>query len=103
MKLIQTISNKIEDELRDAEEYVTLAMQYKDTNPVQANVFFNLSAEEMKHQNMLHTEVVRLIEEYKREHGEPPKEMMARYEYLHERHIEAAKRVRAYQSLYSEQ
>jgi len=31
---------------------------------------------------------------YKKEHGEPPERMMGRYEYIHEKHISAANKIK---------
>lgn len=48
----------------------------------------------------LHEEVTELIEEYRKEKGEPPKEMMVLYEYLHENHIKQATQIRIKQGIY---
>lgn len=50
--------------------------------------------------NTLHKDVVRLIGEHRREHGEPPADMMAVYEYLHKRAVEKAGEVGALQGMY---
>lgn len=61
-----------------------------------------LSAEEMKHMQMLHNQVVKLIENYRKEKGEPPTSMLAVYDYLHEKFIEEAKEVKMMQQMYME-
>ena len=35
-----------------------------------------------------------------KEHGEPPKDMMVLWDYLHEKHIETATRIRVKQGIY---
>ena len=94
MKIIRCLAEKIEDELRDAESYIELAMTWKDEEPETAAVFDELSREEMGHVDKLHADVARLISEYRQEHGDPPKEMMALYNWLHEKHIADAMRIK---------
>ena len=50
--------------------------------------------------NIMHDDVVELIQEHRREHGEPPKLMMELYDYLHERHIEDATAVKVMQNTF---
>ena len=61
-----------------------------------------LSAEEMKHMNLLHNMVVKLIENYRKSEGEPPANMMAVYDYLHQKYIDEAKEVKVMQQMYME-
>ena len=100
MKIIKTLSEKIEDELQDAQDYIDLAMKWKTEEPETADLFYELSVEEMGHMEKLHKEVAELIEEYRKEHGEPPKEMMTLYDYLHEKHIATATRIKIKQGMY---
>lgn len=100
MKVIKCISEKIEDELNDAGEYIDLAMKWKSEEPDTADLFYELSEEEMKHMEKLHDEVTELINDYRKDHGDPPKEMMTLYEYLHEKHIKEATQIRIKQGMY---
>ena len=100
MKIIKCLSELIDEELGDAQKYVDLAMKWKQDEPQTADLFWELSTEEMGHVDKLHEEVKELIEEYRKEHGEPPKEMLTLYEYLHEKHIADAMQVKIKQSMY---
>lgn len=100
MKLIQKLSDMIEEELADAEKYIRCAMNHKEDNLSLAATFAKLSNEEMNHMSMLHEQVVNIINEYRKEHGNPPEKMQAIYDYLHQKHIEKANEIRIMQSLY---
>ncbi len=100
MKEIKMLMEHIEDELEDAHTYAELAMEYKHDDPELADLFYRLSGEEMNHMNALHKAVVSRIEEYRKQKGEPPAEMMAIYNYLHQREIEKAEKVGVLQNMY---
>ena len=100
MKIIKCLSELIEGELIDADKYIELAMRWKQDEPDTADLFYELSLEEMGHMDKLHEEVVELIDEYRKEHGEPPKDMMVLYEYLHEKHIGTATQIKVKQAMY---
>ena len=100
MKIIKCLSEKIADELNDANDYIDLAMKWKNDEPDTADLFSELSLEEMGHMEKLHEEVAELIEEYRKENGEPPKEMMVLYDYLHEQHIKTATQIKVKQGMY---
>lgn len=100
MKIIKCLSEKIEDELQDADEYVDLAMRWKQDDPETAELFYQLSVEEMGHMDKLHAQAAKLITQYRNEHGEPPKDMMILYDYLHEKHIGKATQIRVKQGMF---
>ena len=102
MKIIKVISEKVKEELKDAEAYIDLASEWRKEEPEAADVFAELSAEEMGHVNKLHTEVTQLISRYRQTKGEPPAGMLAIYDYLHEQQIENAMRVKVKQRMYEE-
>ena len=100
MQVIKLLADKIEDELNDAEHYAKLALEYKETDPETAALFFKLSNDETVHQELLHKSVVGHIMDYRREHGEPPAAMQAVYDHLHKRFIEKEEKVLALQAKY---
>ena len=102
MKIIKELSEMIEEELDGAEQYAKMAVALREEHPSLAKAFYEISTEEMRHVDMLHTEVTHLIEAHRKEHGEPPAPMMAVYEFLHGRHIEKANSIKMYQAHYRE-
>ena len=100
MKIIQILSEHIEEELDDSCEYIKKALEYKEEFPMVAKTFYELSLQEMNHMEMLHNDVKDLIEKHRREHGEPPAAMMAVYEYLHKKDIEKAAKIKVMQNQY---
>ena len=102
MKIIKCISEKIAEEVQDANAYIDLAMEWKSEEPEAAAMFYELSTEEMGHADKLHGVVAELIRRYRDENGEPPAGMMALYEYLHQKQMEDAMRVKVKQGMYNE-
>ena len=100
MKLIAKLVDRIEDEIGDVKFYAIFASEVKDTHPSLAHTLYTISTQEDAHQAALHAEVVKLIEQYRREHGEPPAAMMAVYEHEHKRAIEKMEEARRYQDIY---
>ena len=99
MKEIKKISEQIDAELEDAEKYIRCAFKNKDINRTLADMYYNLSVAEMEHVTILHDAGVKLIEEYSAEHT-IPEGMQALYDYLHERHIKWASKIRGKQEEY---
>jgi rubrerythrin len=100
MKLIKYLEDAIEEEIEGVKGYAKKAVELKDEHPGLAQTLYNISVQEDAHQAALHKEVVKIIEDHRRTHGEPPAAMMAVYEYIHQKHIDALADARRYQDVY---
>lgn len=100
MEIIKHLEDQIDSEVHDAKSYIKCALKRKDEDKELADLYYALASEEMDHMNRLHKQVVRIIEDYRKEKGEPPADMLAVYNYLHEKHIEKAAEVKSMMSLY---
>ena len=99
-KTIKRISERIEDQLDCAKKDAKSAVYYKYEDPALAKVYAEIATDEMRHVNMLHEEVVKAIEAYRKKEGEPPAAMLAVYDYLHNKQIEKANEVKNYLAQY---
>ncbi len=100
MKLIEKLTDRIDEEIEDVKYYAKLATEVKAEYPTLAQVLFNISTQEDGHQAAIHNEVVKIIEEHRRTHGEPPAPMMTVYNYLHKKSIDKLAEARMYQDVY---
>lgn len=100
MKIIRDLEEAISDEISDIRKYARWAADLKADHPNLAQVLYNISTQEDAHQAALHNEVVKIIEEHRRTHGDPPVAMMAVYDYLHKKAIDELAEARMYQDVY---
>ena len=100
MKLIKELEELMEDEIHDVKKYAKMATELKPDHPALAQVLYTISTQEDSHQNAILSEVVKIVEDYRKKNGEPPAAMMAVYEYVHKKHIDALAEARRYQELY---
>ena len=103
MKIIKCIAEKIKEEIKDAEAYIDMAIAWKKDEPDAAEVFAELSAEELGHMERRHKIVTERIEEYRSTHGEPTAGMMELYNYMHKQDIEDTMRVKVKTAMYNEE
>ena len=100
MKVIMCLTDKIDEELHDADSYIDLAMKWQAEDQDVSDLFYQLSTEEMGHMEKLHAEVVDQIKVYREENGEPPKGMMELYNHIHQKQIAEAMRIKVKQGMY---
>lgn len=102
MVIIKNLSEMISEELEGAEHYAKCAIKHREDHPTLAKTMYDIATDEMRHVDLLHTEVVKIIKAYREKSGEPPAAMMAVYEYLHEKQIEEAAEVKMLLAQYRE-
>ena len=100
MKIIKTLSEYMQEEIHDSEKYVLAALNFKEEFPEVADKLYMLSNEEMNHMQILHNVVASIIQKYRKENGEPPSDMLAIYNFVHENLINDEKEVKILQSMY---
>lgn len=100
MKIIKTISEQIKEELHGAKEYAKLAALHKSDMPTLAKVYYDMAMQEAQHADMMHTEVVKLIEK-QRTIETPPKVMLELWEEEHKEYVELAAHVKYMLSMFS--
>ena len=102
MKIIETLSEKISEEIADAKAYAEMAIEHREDYPDMAQTLYTISLEEMDHMSRLHSAVAQIIEDYRKTNGEPPAPMMAVYDYLHKKQIDNAAHVKMLQTMFKE-
>lgn len=100
MKLVKDIVEEIDDELHSAKDYIKMASKYKTEYPQVANMYYEMSMNEMTHVDKLHNAVVSLINDMKMKGVEVDPKMTAIYDYMHERAIEKATKIKVMQDNY---
>ena len=100
MLIIKKLCKMIKEEISDAEKYANCALKYKDDDKALADTFYTLSNNELQHMDLLHAQVVRLINDYRAKKGEPPEAMQAVYDYVHEEQMDAVKEIKILLSMY---
>lgn len=102
MRKISELYDHIKEEIEDAEEYIRDALRCKENDRDIADTYCTLAEEELKHAEALHKQVVRVIEAYRKTNGDPPPDMQARYDILHEMHIADVNKIRLMVRIYKE-
>ena len=102
MKKIEKLSKKIEAEIDAAHEYARCALEAKEEDPAIAETYFKVANNRLNDMSLLHAQVVSIISEYRKEHGDPPEAMKVLYNILHKKHIESAAAVKGMLALYKE-
>lgn len=100
MVIIQNISHDIKEKIHDADKDIRKAIDLKYEYPSLANDYYEFSVERMQEAMDLHSEVVKIIDEYRKENGEPPATMSALWDFSHKIIMEEADDVKILQEHY---
>lgn len=100
MKEIKHIIEQIEDECKGANEYIDDALEHKQNRKSLADLYYNLSLQELSHLDSLHNQVVALINEQKNKGVEIPDCMQDIYDWEHKRIIDKVAKVKVKQNMY---
>lgn len=87
MKILTGIIEKAHDTMDEVEWYGEKALQYKQDHKSVADVFNKIAEMHITIYDMLHKQIIDLIEEQKRMGHTPPPEMLAIWEYEHKKLI----------------
>jgi len=62
LKIIKCLTEFIHEEIHDANKYIEKALEIREEYPEVAELLNVLSSEEMRHMQMLHSQVAKLID-----------------------------------------
>jgi hypothetical protein len=87
MKILSKMIEKAHDTMEEIEFYAEKALHYKSDHKAIADTYNKIADMHITIYDMLHKEMVALIDEYKRMGNNPPPEMLAIWDYEHKKLI----------------
>lgn len=87
MKILKDLIKKADDTLDEIEWYSEKALMYREDNKAVADIYNKIADMHVTIYDMLHKQMVDLIEQKKRDGHQPPAEMLAIWDYEHEKLI----------------
>lgn len=99
VKLFKEITGYVMEELGDAEKYIKKAMCYKTTQPELAQMFYQLSTEEMGHYSMELAQLQKMASPMSAD-GNP--EMQLAYEVISEHSMDWERSIKMMQQMFRE-
>ena len=94
MKAIKTIAEDIREELDGAKHYAKLATQYKDSDRVLSEAYYNMAIQELSHVDALHSQAVRLIKVEQSAGREVPPGMQAVWDWEHSHMVDSMAKIK---------
>ena len=100
MERIKCIMRDIAEEREGAEHYAKKALQYKDSDHDLAEMYYNMSRQEMNHAENLYTQGHRLMCKIKEHDPEDYEKMLWAWEWEHDKTTEEMAEARMLQEMY---
>ena len=101
MIIIRNICHDIKEKIHDSDKDSRKAIELKYEYPILANDYYEFSVERMQEALDLHSKVVKIIEEYRKQEGEPNETMRNLWEFEHKIIIEQSEDVKILQEHYN--
>ena len=100
MIIIQNISHDIKEKIHDSDKDIRKAIELKYEYPDLADDYYNFSIDRMDEAMTLHSEVVKIIDDYKKKKGESNETMKNLWDFQHKVIIEKSEDVKILQEHY---
>ena len=100
LNLMHDLYHMMDEEVEGAETYARKAVEYKEKMPNLAKTFDAMSADEMKHANLLEAEINGAIANEKKAGHTVPPEMDAIYNFMHGHYADKLAMARVMQAKY---
>ena len=101
MEQMKKLARKMFKKITSAKKYAKCAVDEMCCYPMMAKTFYDISADDVKHVGMLHTEIDRLMREAV-DAGSWGDAEQAVYDYIHESYVQMMAEVKEYQTMYRE-
>lgn len=100
MVIIRNICHDIKEKIHDSDKDIRKAIELKHEYPDLANDYYEFSVERMQEALDLHSEVVKIIDDYRKREGEPNETMMNLFDFEHKIIMEQSEDVKILQEHY---
>lgn len=94
MQEIKDLFEKISEELDGAKHYAEEALRMRDIDSEKANMFLQMSRQELDHVDKLHEMVKKTIKTYKDQGGKVPEGMEIVYDWQHKKMMDCVAKIR---------
>lgn len=95
MKKIADIVSDIREELEGAEHYAKEASRHKEDDRALSDAYASMASQELGHVDALHSQAVRIIQDYRAKNGEPPEAMLMVWNWEHDAMVSHTAKVKA--------